>query len=107
MLWSFFGSGHGKGPDDGAGAMIKRFLHRKQLNTHARKLQNDEEVVEFLREWLSSRPKSSYYGSMKPLHKTFLHVKVGDVDRDSPLFICDPMNGIMKIHSICASTRII
>lgn len=56
MLWSFFGSGHGKGPDDGARVMIKRFLHRKQLNPHARKLQNDEEVVEFLREWLSSRP---------------------------------------------------
>jgi hypothetical protein len=26
MLWSFFGNGHGKGPHDGVGAMIKRFL---------------------------------------------------------------------------------
>jgi hypothetical protein len=37
---------------------------------------------------------------MKPFHKTFWHVKVGDVDRDSPLFIYDPIKGTMKIHSI-------
>ncbi len=28
MCWSFFCSGHGKGPHDGAWAMIKRFLYR-------------------------------------------------------------------------------
>jgi hypothetical protein len=45
MLLSFFASGHGKGPHDGARAMNKMFLHKKQLNPQARKLQNVEEVV--------------------------------------------------------------
>jgi len=37
MLWSFFGNGHGKGPHDGVGAVIKRFLCRKQFNLQAKK----------------------------------------------------------------------
>ncbi len=61
--------------------------------------------MEFLWEQLSSRPESSYSGSMKPLHRTFWHVKVGDVDRNSPLFIYDPIKGIMRIHSICATNK--
>jgi len=80
--------------------MIKRFLCREQLNPQARKLQNVEEVVPFLCERLSFRLGSSYFGSMKPFHRTFWHVKVGDVDRDLPLFICDPIKRTMKIHSI-------
>jgi len=52
MLWSFFGSSHGEGPIK---AVIKRFLCRKQLNPQAKKLQNVEEVVEFLHERLSSK----------------------------------------------------
>jgi hypothetical protein len=67
----FFGSGHGKGPHDGVRVVIKGFLRRKQFNLQARKLQNVEEVVEFLHERLSSRLQSSYYGSMRPFHKTF------------------------------------
>ncbi len=55
MLWSFFGSGHGKGPHDGGRAMIKWFLRREQLNPQGRKLQNATEIVAFLCEQLSSR----------------------------------------------------
>jgi hypothetical protein len=72
--------------------MIKSFLHKEQFNPEARKLQNVEEV-QFLHERLSSRLESSYFGSMKPFHRTFWHAKVGDVDRDSPMFICDPIKG--------------
>lgn len=61
--------------------------------------------MEFLHEWLSSRPESSYSSSMKPLHRTFWHVKVADVDRDSHLFIYDPIKGTMNIHSICATNK--
>jgi hypothetical protein len=105
MLWNFFGDGHGKGPHNEARTMLKRFWHRKQFNPQARKLQNVGEVIQFLREWLSFRPESSYSGSMKPFHITFWHVKVGDVDRDLPLFICDPIKGTMRIHSICAVNK--
>jgi hypothetical protein len=38
MMWSFFGSGHGKGPHDGARAIIKCFIQREQLNVHDAKL---------------------------------------------------------------------
>ncbi len=57
MCWSFFCIGHRKGPHDGVGVVIKTFFHRKQLNAHGHKLQNAKEVVMFLQEHLSSRPK--------------------------------------------------
>jgi hypothetical protein len=60
--------------------MVKRFLQRNQLNAQGRKLQNAKEVVTFLRMCLFDRPKSSYFGSIKPFHRTFWHVKVEDVD---------------------------
>jgi hypothetical protein len=101
-LWSLFGNGHGKGPHDKVGVVIKQFLHIEQLNPQTRKLQNVEEAIQFLHEWLSSRPES-YYGSMKPFHRTFWHAKVGDVDRDSSLFIYDPIKGTKRIHSIYAT----
>ncbi len=85
--------------------MIKRFLCRKHFNPQVRKLQNVEKVIQFLHERLSSRLESSYSNSMKPLHRAFWHVKVGDVDRGSPLFICDPIKGTMKIHSICVVNK--
>ncbi len=44
-------------------------------------------------------------GSMKPIHRTFWHVNVGDVDRISPLYIYDLIKGIMKICSICATNK--
>jgi hypothetical protein len=58
-----------------------------------------------LRERLSSRLKSFYSSSQKPLQKRFWHVKAQDVDKKSPLFICDPTKGTMKIHSICSMNR--
>jgi hypothetical protein len=70
-------------------------------------LQNFEEVVTSLCMRLFDRPKSSYSGSIKPLHRTLWHVKVEDVDRVSPLFICDPIKSTMKIHLICASNKTI
>jgi hypothetical protein len=37
--------GHGKGEHDGVGAMVKRALQAKQLNSHGHFLQNVEDVV--------------------------------------------------------------
>jgi hypothetical protein len=34
----FFGSGHGKGPHDGARTLIKCFIWHEQLNAHGAKL---------------------------------------------------------------------
>jgi hypothetical protein len=67
-------------------------------------LQNVEEVVAFLCKCLFECPKSSYSCSMKPFHIT-LACKAKDVDRESLLFIYDPIKGIMKIHSICVAKK--
>jgi hypothetical protein len=54
MMWSFFGIGHGKGPHDGANAILKRFLRKLGLDVNGPKLQNVKDVVTFLHTHLSS-----------------------------------------------------
>ena len=49
-MWSFFGSGHGKGPHDGARAVVKRYIRTAQLDAMGPKLANVEQVVNLLRE---------------------------------------------------------
>ena len=48
MLWNYFGTGHGKGEWDGAGAIVKRALWNEQLLNHHRRLQNAADCVQFL-----------------------------------------------------------
>jgi len=43
-IWSFFGSGYGKGPYDGTRALLKRYMHNAQLDVHGPKLQDVETV---------------------------------------------------------------
>jgi hypothetical protein len=71
MLWSFFGSKHGKGLHDGVGTTIKRLLRREQLDAHGAKLQNGEEVVDFLCKNLSNKLEASYIGVRRPLQQVF------------------------------------
>lgn len=97
-MWSFFGSGHGKGPHDGAGALLKCFIRTAQLDVHGPRLEDAETVVEFLREKLSERPRSAY-GDRRPVQRTFWHVLEDDVDRESN-FDCDPIKGCREVHSV-------
>jgi hypothetical protein len=39
MLWSYFGSGHGKGVHDGAGAVLKQPIRKEQMKMETPKLQ--------------------------------------------------------------------
>lgn len=48
MLWNYYGTGHGKGEWDGAGAVVKRALRNEQLLNPHRRLQNAEDCVQFL-----------------------------------------------------------
>lgn len=48
MLWNFFGTGHGKGEWDGAGAVVKKALRSEQLLNPHRRLQNAADCVQFL-----------------------------------------------------------
>jgi hypothetical protein len=38
MSWNYFGSGHGKGEVDGAGALLKREIRNEQLKPNGQKL---------------------------------------------------------------------
>jgi hypothetical protein len=72
MMWSFFKSGHGKGPHDGVRVAIKCFIWCKQLNVHGIKLQNAIKVVNFRRSNLSDRLESSYTRRKKPFTYSLL-----------------------------------
>jgi hypothetical protein len=104
MLWNFFGSGHGKGPHDGAGAVVKSFIRREQLNPDGRRLQCAQDVVDLLAEKLSYRPESSYSGKRKPLRRFFWHIPEGSVDRTS-VHACDIIPGCREYHSIMAVNK--
>jgi hypothetical protein len=104
IVWSFFGSGHGKDPHDRASVVVKRFIWCEQLNPHGHKLTNVEEV-DFLREHLSYPLESTYVGKRKPLHQIFWHIKFGDVDRNSTNYAYEAIEGTMKIRSICALNK--
>jgi hypothetical protein len=104
MLWNFFGSGHGKGPHDGAGAVVKSFICREQLNPDGRRLQCAKDVVDLLTEKLSSRPESSYSGKRKSLKRIFWHISEDAVDRTS-MHACDVIPGCREYHSIMAVNR--
>jgi len=70
------------------------------MNACGRKLQNVEEVVAFLWEKLNCKPKTSYSREQTLMHKVFWHVKKDDVNRDE-VYTCAPIEGVMKVHSIC------
>jgi hypothetical protein len=56
--------------------------------------------VGFLCVNISNRPKSSYIGQKIPLHRNFWHVTTIEVDRNSTMYACDVVEGIMKLLSI-------
>jgi hypothetical protein len=80
MIWTFFGTCHGKKAHDGVGAIIKWFLQQKQLNAHGVPLQNVADVKNFLRKSLFERPKTSYTGHRKPIKRMFWFIGIDDVD---------------------------
>jgi hypothetical protein len=105
MIWSFFGSGHGKGPHDGARVVIKRFLKKEQLNVHGEKLQNVEKVVTLLKKHLSNKLETSYVNVRKPIKRFSWHIKSNDVIQNNSSFNCDLVKGCMKLHSIFTSNK--
>jgi hypothetical protein len=105
MIWSFFGSSHGKGPHDGACAIVKGFLKKEQQNVHAEKLQNVKEVVTFLKKHLSYRLETTLSGERKPFKRFLCHVKANDVIWNNSSFNCDPIKGTIKLHSIWEANK--
>jgi hypothetical protein len=50
MCWNYFGSGHGKGEVDDAGALLKWEICTEQLKSSGQKLQNVADIVRFLKD---------------------------------------------------------
>lgn len=50
----WFGRGHGKGPCDGAGVVVRKFLCQEQLKTYGGKFTNATKVFRYLKPNLSS-----------------------------------------------------
>lgn len=55
MDWHFWGTGHGKGPHDGAGACLKQSIRKEQLRRDSRKLHGAADVVNYLKTDESSK----------------------------------------------------
>ena len=101
-MWSFFGSGHGKGPHDGAGAVVKRYIRTAQLDAMGPELVNAEQVVNLLREKLSSRPETSYTSTNKSdVFRYFWHVTKAalETERKTP-YMCMQIAGTRDLHQI-------
>ena len=87
MCWNYFGSGHGKGEVDGAGALLKREIRKEQMKVDGRKLQNATEIVAFLKEE-SRKAHARPRGTRCSTSKFFWEIPVfgpGSVDRTDPL----------------------
>jgi hypothetical protein len=91
MIWSFFGTSHGKIVHDGVGAIIKQFLWQEQVNAHGVPLRNVANIVSFLCKSLFERPKTSYTGHHKPIKRIFWFIGINDVDKNTA-HDCDPIH---------------
>ena len=50
MSWNYFGYGHGKEEVDGTRALLKWEIKMAQLKPNGLKLQNAQEIVQFLKD---------------------------------------------------------
>ena len=99
MSWNFFGTGHGKGEWDGAGAVVKRALRTEQLHNPWRQLQDAADAVDFLKEKMEGLVESSVAGNRIVSYRYFHLIKPDDVDRQH-LHGCETISGSRKLHSI-------
>jgi hypothetical protein len=98
MGWHFFGTGHGKGTWDGAGAHLKNFLRSEQLKTNGQKLHNAADVVEFCNTQMSM-PHLAYKRAKLEVRRHFHLVKMEDVNRNIG-WDCKTVPGSRSKHSI-------
>ena len=90
MVCNFFCSSHGKGEQDGAGAVIKRALTEEQLKTDGVPMKCVADVVAFLR---------LKYSSAKREGRVFLEIKEEEVDCNIR-WDCEAIHQSCLIHSV-------
>ena len=92
MMWNFFGSGHGKGEHDGAGAVIKRTLTHEQLKENGWHLKCAGDVVAFLKHRFCSADNGG-------VSRMFWEIKEGDVPRERH-WDCKRVIGSRSMHCV-------
>jgi hypothetical protein len=75
------------------------------LNVHDARLKCAIDVVQYLKENLGERPKSSYTSAKKPMKHIFWHIGTNEVKYIDVSHECNVVHGKMKIHSICAINK--
>lgn len=98
MDWHYWGSGHGKGPHDGAGACLKSGLRKEQLRVDSTRLHNAEDVVHFLRSSMN-QPHAAYPGARRDVKRSFLLIGKTEVCRKVSMG-CKTVSGSRSIHSV-------
>lgn len=98
LEWNFWGSGHGKGPHDGAGACLKQALRKEQLKRTSQKLHNAADVVGYLPHAMSL-PNRAYPLAKRVVNRKYHLIGEKDVSRKHPL-ACKTVSGSRSIHSI-------
>jgi hypothetical protein len=88
LNWHYFGIGHGKGEWDGVGVVVKKALRAKQLHNPQGRLQDAIDVVEFMREAMSSRTSNTYKGNRSSITRHFWNVVPNVANRSTP-HLCD------------------
>jgi plasmid stability protein len=82
MVWSYFGSRHGKGVHDGAREILKQKIREEQLNMDARRFQSVADVVSFCER--KQMEKHLTYPDVRRQVSHFFHlVKLEDVDKST------------------------
>ena len=105
MEWNFFGTGHGKGEWDGAGAILKRALRTEQLQNPTRRLQDAADAVQFLEEKLGGLVPGCVGETRTISRRYFHHISVEAVDRRH-FHGCDTIHGSRKLHCIKAGSTV-
>lgn len=99
MNWNFFGTGHGKGEWDGAGAVVKRALRQSQLHNTWRRMQNAHDAVSFLNETMGGTVDTNFEKTgIKEVQRYFWEIpKDGTRERS---YHCETIQGSQALHSV-------
>jgi hypothetical protein len=102
MLWSYFGSGHGKGVHDGAGAMLKQSIRTEQMKMESPKLQTAADVVAFClqkqaTETTARNEHRAYKDARRPILRYFHLIK--NMDRRKK-YDYKYFSGVRSLHSV-------
>jgi hypothetical protein len=95
---NFFATGHGKGEVDGAGTLLKREVHKKQLKPDGPKLQNCLEIIRFLQEE-TNKFHHAHPRARQQLRRHFWEIKKGHVDRVN-FYRAGTNPGSKKMHQV-------